>query len=163
MGALNQLSAYYNTADVENVFHTIPSIFVIVRDCTKAFNESNFNVSKALLELFTSLFGVHEQLIKAPELYLYHSATKLAVEKAGDKKLTEASSSCLHSICIVKDPQKVIALAVKTLRDVKSPLVHESLLGWFRKFCIDFGAASLSRSIQDCLIWTLQVSLFRSL
>jgi hypothetical protein len=158
VGALNQLTAHCNTSDGEGVpFHSIPSLFVFVRDCTKSFNESNFNVSKALLELFTAIFGLHQRLIKAPEPYLYFPATKLAVEKVGDKKLTEACSSCLHSICIVKDPQKVVCVAVKALSRVKSPLVHESLLCWFNKFCLDFGSASLSKGLQNCLIWVLKV------
>ena len=164
MGALNQLTAHYAAADQAGVlFHSIPSLFVFVKDCSKSFNESNFNVAKALLELFTAIFGIHKQLLKVPESYLYVPATKLAVEKVGDKKLTEASSSCLHSICIVKDPQKVVEVAVKALSHVKSPLAHEALLCWFKTFCLDFGSASLSKGIQDSLVWVLQVSLLRFL
>lgn len=156
---MNQLTAFYGTADREGTsFHSIPSLFVFVRDCTKSFNESNFNVSKALLELFTAIFGIHTRLVKAPESYLYTTATKLAVEKVGDKKLNEVSSSCLHSICIVTDPHKVLDVALKALSRVRSPLVHEAFLRWFHKFCLDFGSASLSKGIQVCLIWVLQVS-----
>lgn len=139
-------------------FHSIPSLFVVVRDCTKSFNESNFNVSKALLELFVAIFEIHTRLVKAPESFLYITATKLAVEKVGDKKLTEASSSCLHSICIVTEPHKVVDVALKVLSRVRSPLVHEAFLRWFHKFCLDFGSASLTKGIQLCLIWVLQVS-----
>jgi len=155
-GALSQLAAFYKTADAERTFDTIPSLFVLVRDTTKSFKESNFNVAKALLELFTVIFGVHSQLIRAPESYIYSPATKFAVEKIGDRKLSGASSLCLHSICTVKDPQRVLAIAVKTIGDVKSPLVHEALLGWFNQFFIDFGAASLSKGIECSLEWVLK-------
>ncbi|KAL7540754.1 hypothetical protein ACHAXR_010359, partial [Thalassiosira sp. AJA248-18] len=155
MGALNHLATFYKTTD-ERVFDTIPSLFVLVRDCTKSFKESNFNVAKALIELFTAIFDIHMQLVKAPESYLYIPATKIAVEKVGDRKLCGASSLCLHTICTVKDPQRVLAVAVKTVGDVKSPLVHEALLGWFKTFCIDFGASSLSNGMQDSLTWILK-------
>lgn len=160
MGALNQLVTFYKTADVERAFDTIPSLFVLVKNCTKTFKESNFNVAKVLLELFTVMFDIHTQLVRAPESYFYTSATKLAVEKVGDRKLSDASSACLSSICTVKDPQLVLAVAVKTIGDVKSPLVHEGLLDWFKTFCNDFGAASLqSKGIQDTLSWVLKVRL----
>ena len=80
------------------------------------------------------------------------------MEKIGDRKLAAVSSTCLHAICTVKDPQRVLAVAIKTIGDVKSPLVHEALLGWFKTFCEDFGASSLSRGIQDTLTWVLMVS-----
>ena len=103
------------------------------------------------------IFGIHAQLIRAPESYLYVSATKLAAEKIADKKLSQASMLCLDSICTVKDPQRVIAVVTKTIGDVKSPLVHEALLNWFKKFCILFGVASLSsQGIQDSLSWVLK-------
>ena len=70
MGALKQLKSFYET-DGERAFDTIPSLFVLVKDCTKSFKESNFNVAKALLELFTVAFGMHSQLVKAPESYLW--------------------------------------------------------------------------------------------
>ena len=163
MGALNQLVTFYKTADVERAFDTIPSLFVLVKNCTKTFKESNFNVAKVLLELFTVMFDIHTQLVRAPESYFYTSATKLAVEKVGDRKLSDASSACLSSICTVKDPQLVLAVAVKTIGDVKSPLVHEGLLDWFKTFCNDFGVASLGGGIQDTLSWVLKVRLVRSI
>ena len=159
MSSLNQLKFFYET-DGKRTFNTIPSLFVLIRDSTKSFKESNFNVAKSLLEIFTLIFDVHSQLVKAPEYWLYFPATKLAVEKVGDRKLSGASSSCLNAICTAKDPQRVLAAAVKTIGDVKSPLVHEALLGWFNAFCIDFGAASLAQGVQDCLIWVLKVRLF---
>lgn len=159
MGALNQLAVFYKTFDGERAFETIPSLFVLVRDSTKSFKESNFNVARALLELFSVIFGVYSQLIRAPDSYLYLPATKFAVDKIGDRKLSNSSLVCLYSICTVKDPHRVLAVAVKTIGDVKSPLVHEALLGWFNQFCIDFGAASLSNGISDCLAWVLKVCL----
>lgn len=154
-GALDQLATYFKAANVESVFDSIPSLFVLTRDSTKKFNESNFNVSKSLLQLFITIFDIHSQAMRPPESYLYASATKLAVEKVGDKKQIEVTSSCLHMICTVKDPQRVLAVAVKTIEPIKSPLVHEALLNWFKSFCTDFGVASLSQGIQDCLTWVL--------
>ena len=114
-------------------------------------------MTKSLIELFIVIFGIHAQLIRAPEPYLYIPATKLAAEKIADKKLSQDSMLCLDTICTVKDPQRVIAVATKTIGDVKSPLVHEALLNWFKKFCIQFGVSSLSsQGIQDSLSWVLK-------
>ena len=159
MGAINKLAAFYKAAEGQAAFDTIPSLFVLVRDCTKSFKESNFNVAKALLELFIIIFGVHAELVKSPESYLFIPATKLSVEKIGDRKLTEKSCSCLHSTCVVKDPRIVLTVAVKAVDGIKSPLVHEALLGWFSTFCIDFGAVSLSSGVSDSLTWVLKVCL----
>jgi len=129
---------------------------VLVRDCTKSFKESNFNVSKSLLELFTVIFGIHSQLIRPPESYLYVPATKLAVEKIADKKLSDASAMCLDTICTVKDPQRVFTVAIKAIGAIKAPMVHEGLLCWFKKFCVEFGVASLSQGTQDVITWVLK-------
>ncbi|KAL3774149.1 hypothetical protein ACHAW5_010603 [Stephanodiscus triporus] len=157
VAALNQLADFYRNADGEKALLHILSLFVVVRDCTKFFKDlSNFNVAKAMLELFTVVFGIYSASARAPDGVLYIAASILAVEKIGDKKLYGAASSCLHSICIVKDPQRVLAITVKTIGDVKSPLAHEAFLGWFKKFCLDFGAASLSKGVQDSLLWILK-------
>ncbi len=156
--ALNQLVEFYSNADSESALPHVPSLFVVVRDCTKSFNDlSNFNVAKAMLELFTVIFGIYSTLAVIPGSVVYVPASKLAAEKIGDRKLYDASSSCLHSICIAKDPQRVLAVTVETIVDVKSPLVHAALLLWFKKFCLDFGTASLSKGIQDSLLWVLKV------
>ena len=157
---MDQLAKFYRNADSESALLHTPSLFVVFRDCTKSFKDlSNFNVAKAMLELFTVIFGIYSTLARAPDSALYIAASKLAVEKIGDKKLYGASSSCLHSICVVKDPQRVLTVTVKTIGDIKSPLVHEAFLGWFKSFCLDFGAASLSKGIQDSLLWVLKVCL----
>ena len=134
---MNELAKYYET-NGERSFTAIPSLFVFVRGCTKGFKESNFNVAKSLLDLFTVVFGVHKTMSVAPDAFLYIPATKLAVEKIADRKLSESAASCLFSICVVKDPQKVISVALKTIEGFKSPSVHEALLVWLKKFFIDF-------------------------
>ena len=107
VAALNQLVEFYSNADSESALPHVPSLFVVVRDCTKSFKDlSNFNVAKAMLELFTVIFGIYSTLAVIPGSVVYVPATKLAVEKIGDRKLYDASSSCLHSICICKDPQR---------------------------------------------------------
>ena len=158
--SMNQLAEFYRDADCEIALLHTPSLFVVVRDFTNSFKDlSNFNVAKAMMELFTVIFGIYSTLARAPDGALYFAASKLAVEKIGDKKLYGASSSCLHSICVVKDPQRVLAVSVKTIGDIKSPMVHEAFLGWFKSFCLDFGAASLSKGLQDSLLWVLKVCL----
>jgi len=158
--SMNQLAEFFRDADCEIALLHTPSLFVVVQDCTKSFKDlNNFNVAKAMMELFTVIFGLYSTLGRAPDGALYIAACKLAVEKIGDKKLYGASSSCLHSICVVKDPQRVLAVSVKTIGDIKSPLVHDAFLGWFKSFCLDFGAASLSKGLQDSLLWVLKVCL----
>jgi hypothetical protein len=159
MSSFNQLAEFYSNANEESALVHVPSLFVVARDCTKSFKDlSNFNVAKAVLSLFTTIFGIYSNLKRAPDSYLYFTASKLAVEKIGDKKLYEAASSCLHLICVVKDPQRILTITAKSIGDIPSPLVHEAFLGWFKTFCLDFGASSLSNGLQDTLLWILKVS-----
>lgn len=159
MSAFNQLADFFSNADEGSTLAHIPALLVVARDCTKSFKDlSNFNVAKAVLNLFNTIFGIYSNLKRAPDSYLYMSASKLAVEKIGDRKLYEAASSCLHSICVVKDPQRILTITVKYLGDIPSPVVHEAFLGWFKAVCLDFGASSLSNGLQDSLLWILKVS-----
>jgi len=153
--AISHLTSFYKSEGGKHVT-TFPSLFVLVRDSTKSFKESNFNVARALLEMFTAIFDVHATLVKVPEPCICVSATKLAVEKVGDRKLNQASAACLNSLCAVKQPSKVLAVATRTVDGIKSPLVHEALLGWFKSFCSGFGVSSLSTETQHCLIWILK-------
>jgi hypothetical protein len=159
MGALNELTAYIQSSNAELVSDIVPAFFVLIKQSTSSFKESNFNVTKGILSFFTALFmDVYVKLTRAPDSYLVSPATKIAVEKIADKKLAESSISCLNSLCVVKDPQKVISLAIKHTSDIKSPSTHEALLTWFKTFLEDFGTAVLSASIQDVVAWILSVS-----
>jgi hypothetical protein len=159
MGALNQLTSYVQTHNEEDTIHVIPSLFILVKESSSSFKESNFNVTKSIVLFFTALFAdVYKRLSKAPESYLYAPVTKVAVEKVSDRKLSEVSMSCINSLCVVKDPQKVMLLVLKYISEIKSPLAHESLLLWFKTFCIDFGVTALSGCLQDILVWILSVS-----
>lgn len=159
MGAINQLIGYIQENNAHASLQIVPSIFVLVKESTSSFKESNFNVSKSIIVLFNTWFvDVFAKLTRAPESYLYTPAVKICTEKLFDRKLSEASILCLKSLCIVKDPPRVISLTIKYVSDIKSPLAHEALLSWFKTFCIDFGASSLSESLQDILAWILSVS-----
>eukprot|EP00984_Skeletonema_dohrnii_P004885 scaffold1721_cov119-Skeletonema_dohrnii-CCMP3373.AAC.3 len=155
MGALNNLMAFYES-NGDSEFSSIIFLFVLVKACTKSFQESNFNVAKAILELFKVLFNIHAERQTAPESFFYAPIVKLAAEKIGDRKLTVSSSSCLDSICIVKDPQRVLHVATKAVDGVKSPLVHEALLVWIKTFSVNFGLAALSQGVKDVLVWILK-------
>lgn len=155
MGALNNLATFYES-NGDSAFSSILSLFVLVKTCTRSFQESNFNVAKAILDLFRVLFNVHAERQTTPEGFLYIPIVKLAAEKVGDRKLTASSSSCLDSICIVKDPQRVLHVATKAVDGVKSPLVHEALLVWLKSFSVNFGLAVLSQGVKDVLVWVLK-------
>ena len=155
VGALNNLVSFYES-NGDREFSSIPSLFVLVKMCTNSFQESNFNVAKAILDLFRVVFNVHAERQTTPESFLYAPIVKLATEKIGDRKLTVSSSSCLDSICIVKDPQRVLHVATKAVDIVKSPLVHEALLVWLKSFSVNFGLAALSQGVTDVLVWVLK-------
>ncbi len=159
MGAINNLKTYYGSGD-DRKFETIPSIFVFVRDYTRGFKENNFNVARSLLDFFSSILYAHATIKKLPESFVSNAATSLAVEKLSDKKLYESASTCLFSICTVKDPHITISLCVKAINGIKSPLAHEAFLNWLQLFCDNFGAASLSNYMPDLLTWVLKVSSF---
>jgi hypothetical protein len=129
---------------------------VLVKSSTKSFQESNFNVAKAILDLFKVIFTAHVERQVVPESFLYTPIVKLAAEKIGDRKLTTSSSSCLDVICTVKDPQRVLHVAMKTVDGVKSPLVHDAMLVYIKSFCLHFGVAALSQGVQDVLNWVLK-------
>lgn len=155
MVALNNLATHYES-NGDRQFSSIASLFVLVKACTKSFQESNFNVAKAILELCKVLFNIYADRQAVPEAFLYVPVVKLAAEKIGDRKLSAASSSCLDSICIVKDPHRVLQVATKAVDGVKSPLVHEALLVWIKSFSVNFGLAALSQGVKDVLVWILK-------
>eukprot|EP00804_Cyclotella_cryptica_P000003 CCRYP_013696-RA/>CCRYP_013696-RA protein AED:0.01 eAED:0.01 QI:1339/1/1/1/1/1/5/219/1350 len=155
MAALNDLTKYIEEHAMK-FLNIVPCLFVLIRESTSSFKESNFNVAKAVLLLFNALFAnVFKPHEKVPEAYLYTPATVIASEKLADRKLSEISALCLTSICVVKDPEKIVMLAMKHISSIKSPLAHEAFLGWFETFCVDFGAATLSGSLQDVVVWIL--------
>ena len=163
MEALNSLTSFIKTNKEKELIEFIPSLFVLVKEST-SFKESNFNVSKAILIFFVALFeDVYMKLTKVPDSFLIAPAVKVAAEKMSDRKLSEASISCLDSLCVIKDPQKVILPLIKNISEIKSPLAHEAILNWFKSFCTDFGAALLSGSMQDILAWILSVRFFTCL
>lgn len=129
---------------------------MLVKSSTKSFQESNFNVAKAILDLFKVIFTAHVERQAVPESFLYTPIVKLAAEKIGDRKLAASSSSCLDVICTVKDPQRVLHVAMKTVDGIKSPLVHDAMLVYIKSFCLHFGVAALSQGVQDVLSWVLK-------
>lgn len=158
MVALKNIAAFFDSygGDGDTLFSAITPLFVVVKSCSKSFQESNFNVAKAILELFTVLFNIHAERKRAPESFIYIPIVKLAAEKIGDRKLTTSSSSCLESVCVVKEPQRVLLVATQAVNKVKSPLVHEAMLVWVKSFSVNFGLAALSEGVQDLVTWILK-------
>ena len=161
MDALVKITGFIKTNKEEEMLECVPFLFVLVKESTSSFKESNFNVAKAILQFFTTLFeSVYMKLTKVPDSFLIAPAVKIAVEKMSDRKLSEASISCLDSLCVIKDPQKVMLLLIKNVSEIKSPLAHEAVLNWFKKFCTDFGAQLLPGSMQDVVAWILSVRFY---
>ena len=82
-------------------------ILVLVKEHTRGFRESNFNVTKAIVELFLALCDYHEKA-GVPFLdWAAADAATLATEKIADRKLSSFSKDLLSSLCTVRMPHEI--------------------------------------------------------
>lgn len=134
------------------------AILVLVKEYTKGFKESNFNLMKAIMELFLIMFEAHAKLKKAPELWICKASTRVAVEKIFDRKFSQLAPNVLTQLCVVRMPWTIISISLKSVDNIKSPLAHEALVKWFIGFCEDFGVATLGGNVKDFVKWLMKVS-----
>ncbi len=142
-----------------SVISATSSILVVVKENTRGFKESNFNVTKAIMELFLALGDIHASASQRFPEWGADEAVMLALDKIGDKKLSAVSKALLTLMCVVSPPSSVLQLAARQVEKVKSPLTHEELLNWCKYFLTEFGAASIRSAMKGLVPWLLQVSL----
>ena len=157
--ALNALAEFARTDARRPTSDKYPeNVLVFVKHYTKEFQESNFNILKAIIELFLALLELYELHQSPVDIWITRKATAIAVEKIADKKFSTTAPVLLTRLCELQLPEIVITLAIDTVKSIKSPLQHEELLSWMTDFCKDFGATALERSVPVCVDWILQVS-----
>jgi len=124
-------------------------LLIVVKEHTKKFKESNFNIVRGILELFSALCDYHERSQCRFSKWVVLDCTALAVEKIADKKLSSQSKLLLLSLCTVYPPHVVVTSACMCVEKVRAPLAHEEFLNWMKTFCNEFGAASIGSSVQE--------------
>jgi hypothetical protein len=158
-GAIGDLTEFCKSEQFRSNSQSIPSsaILVVVKEHTKGFKESNFNVSKAIMELFITLCEIHEEKSQPLSSWISKSGAVLGVEKMSDKKLSSTCPLLLNALCVVRPPKAVTAVVISTVEKAKSPLVHEGVLTWFNNMCVEFGAGVLGNGIKSSITWVLNV------
>lgn len=138
----------------------IPAYFMRCSSNPKLFTfpqkEVNFNVVKAIMELFLALSEVHATAKRPPENWICRDAVALCIEKIADRKYVTVAPPLLTSLCIVRAPKIVSGLAIALIEKVKSPIPHEALLKWHQDICVDFGAAALGNGVNTMVPWILK-------
>ena len=123
---------------------------------TKGFKEVNFNVVKAIMELFLALSECHADNKQPPDNWICRDAVALSVEKIADRKYATVAPPLLTSLCVVRAPRTISGLTIALIGKVKSPIPHEALLKWHQDICIDFGAAAFGNGINAMVPWILK-------
>jgi len=129
------------------------SLFVTVKEHTKSFKESNFNIVKTILSFFDSVAVIHKHQGIQLDLFFCKAAATLAVEKIADKKFIDKAPLLLSSLCIVRHPKQILSICIKCVQSIKSPLPHEAFLKWCYNFCVDFGAHYLTEIMDSIVSW----------
>jgi cytoskeleton-associated protein 5 len=151
--AIQALTEFVNSRleldDCNEVENDSNCLLVVVKEHTKKFKESNFNVARGIMELFSALCDYHERSQCRFSNWAITDGTALAVEKIADKKLSSLSKSLLLTFCTVHPPHTVLTSACTCAEKLRAPLAHEEFLNWMETFCNEFGAASIGSSIQE--------------
>jgi len=139
------------------------NLCIVVKQYTKNFKESNFNLSKSIMELFSSLCKLHasvidteNKMVQPLDSWICKAATILSTEKISDKKFAQIAPKLLTSLCEVKQPKYILVLVISALEKIKSPLPHEGMLKWVNNFFDDFGTVVIGDGLNDVLKWVLK-------
>ncbi len=156
--AINTLTHFARTDAVKSSADQYPeSVVLLVKEHTKQFKDSNFNILKASMELFLAILDLYESRSAPLDIWMTRKATGICVEKIADKKFASIAPSLLTRLCELQLPEIVIAMAIETVTSIKSPSPHEGLLSWTTEFCDDFGAKALGKCFPLCTDWVLKV------
>ena len=156
--AIDSLASFSRTDEAREDGHNYTThVLVLVESYTKNFNESNFNVAKAIMEILISVCDLHLSANRTMDVWICDSAVALAVGKISDKKLAAIASKLLTSLCEVQAPEVIVSLSIKVVNLIKAPLPHAGLLTWRKVFCDEFGAATLGKAVPNCVNWAIKV------
>ncbi|KAL3924077.1 MAG: hypothetical protein SGILL_001267, partial [Bacillariaceae sp.] len=122
---------------------------VLVKEHTRGFKESNMNVVRSMLELFTALCDFHAKADCPFPRWVSFDASAVAVEKIADRKLSSLSKSLLLSICVVHPSDVFLPKILGDAEKLRAPAAHEEFLFWLKSFFNEFGAASVSPVISN--------------
>ena len=136
----------------------VHNVLSFVKEHTKNFKESNFNLCKAVMELFSAITDLRISTNVPVEVWICKYAVQLGVEKIADKKFISVAPPLLERLCEGQQPEIIISLALKAIEPIKSPTPHEGLLIWMKAFCIDFGVNAIGKSVSPLVKWSLAVS-----
>merc|ERR1740136_50149 len=155
--AIDRLATYSSTEEARELESSYTThVLVVVKEYTKNFKESNFNLAKAIMENFISVCDLCLSTKRQLEVWICNSAVTLAVGKIADKKLAAIASKLLTSLCEVQAPEIIVTLSIEVINSIKSPLPHAGLLTWSKVFCEEFGASTLGKSVPNCVKWALK-------
>jgi cytoskeleton-associated protein 5 len=159
--AINGLAEFVSGREVldslTNVELDSNCILVLVKENTRGFRETNFNVTKAILEVFLSLCGYHQKSGQSLSEWAVIDAATLATEKIADKKLSALSQVLLTELCVVREPQTVHSACYATMVKIRAPTAHEEFIKWLNRFCNEFGVASIGPRINETVAFLLEV------
>lgn len=131
-------------------------LLVVVKEHTRGFKETNFNVAKAIMELFSAVCNYNE---KANQIFLpwaANDATALATEKIADKKLSAFAHSLLMELCVVVEPHVIHSTAYSVMGKIRAPVAHEEIIKWMKEFFNEFGASSIGPGINETVSFLLE-------
>jgi hypothetical protein len=149
--AIKSLANYCESDSFEDCFSpTLSSAIVfVVKEYTKGFRESNFNIVKAVMELMIALCGIHARKEEPFPDWASVDCTFLSLDKISDKKLSDCSLTLLNDLCTVRDPKQIITSALSRVSTIKAPMAHEAFLKWMNSFCVDFGTSILTAELKN--------------
>lgn len=131
---------------------------LLVKNNTKGFKDSNFNVMKSVMELASVVCQLHgDAELPFPE-WAGNDLVSVAVEKIADKKLFSSSQSMLLDLCSVMLPSSFVEISNTKLEAVRAPVAHENFLKWLLQFCTEFGCGPLTRDLKTTVTLLLKVS-----
>ena len=135
-------------------------LLVFVKEHTRGFRETNFNVTKSIMELFLALCDYHEKATCPFPKWAAADGATLCADKIADKKLSALSKALLTALCVVEAPHHVLDKGYGAVKKIRAPAAHEEFLNWFKSFLNDFGASSVGQGLAETVTFLAEVRHF---
>ena len=131
------------------------AIVAVVAEHTREFRETNVNIMKGILHLFTELAYFHESNEVEFPAWCTREGIQIAVSKISDKKLLSVSKEMLSTLLAVSVPSTSIVHATEFLAPIKSPVAHEEFIAWFKQSLDEFGVKAFSPALGELIPWMI--------